>query len=65
MTQRTHFATGLVALALAAGLLTACGGSSATTTPTAGPSKPVIATDANGVAITIPATAPQRIVSLT
>lgn len=65
MRQRTHFATGLVALALAAGLLSACGGSSATATPTAGPSKPVIATDANGVAIAIPSAAPQRIVSLT
>ena len=59
--------TGLMSLALAAGLLSACGAGSTATqgTPTTGLTKPIIATDATGVAITIPANAPQRIISLT
>lgn len=50
-----------VASLLALGLA-ACGASSATTT---GPTQPLIAQDANGTPIVIPATAPQRIVALT
>jgi iron complex transport system substrate-binding protein len=46
-------------------LLAACGSSSATGGTTTGSTKPLLDKDANGTAITIPATAPQRIVSLT
>lgn len=55
--------TSVAILALVAALaLGACGPAAATTT---GPAKPLLATDANGTTIVIPAQAPQRIVSLT
>jgi iron complex transport system substrate-binding protein len=50
---------------LSALLLAACGSTSATGGTTTGSTTPLLAKDANGTAITIPATAPQRIVSLT
>ncbi len=62
--SRTLFSLTLLAL-LSALLLAACGSTGATGGTTTGSTKPLLAKDANGTAITIPATAPQRIVSLT
>ncbi len=53
----------LGALSLATLALAGCG--SSTTSTSAGPEQPVIAKDANGTPIVLPAKAPQRIVSLT
>jgi iron complex transport system substrate-binding protein len=61
--SRLSLALTLIALTCAL-LLAACGSSSATG-GTTGSTTPLLAKDANGTAITIPATAPQRIVSLT
>jgi iron complex transport system substrate-binding protein len=46
-------------------LLAACGATNASGGTNTGSATPLLAKDANGTAITIPATAPQRIVSLT
>lgn len=55
----------LTLLALTCALLLAACGSTSGTGGTTGSTTPLLKTDANGAAITIPATAPQRIVSLT
>jgi iron complex transport system substrate-binding protein len=55
-------ASTLLAVPLLIAILTGCG-SGATATPT-GPEKPLLAKDANGTPIVIPAKAPERIISL-
>jgi ABC-type Fe3+-hydroxamate transport system substrate-binding protein len=55
----------LTFLALICALLLAACGTTSATGGTTGSSTPLLAKDANGTAITIPATAPQRIISLT
>jgi iron complex transport system substrate-binding protein len=62
--SRASLALTLLAL-ICALLLAACGSSSATGGATTDSTAPLLKTDANGTAIVIPATAPQRIVSLT
>jgi iron complex transport system substrate-binding protein len=67
MTRNTssRLSLALTFLALICALLLAACGSSSATGGTTGSTTPLLAKDANGTAITIPATAPQRIVSLT
>jgi iron complex transport system substrate-binding protein len=62
--SRISFALAFLAL-ICALLLAACGSSGATGGTSTGSTKPLLEKDANGTAITIPATPPQRIVSLT
>lgn len=64
-TRRTQVLL-LLALTLCLAMLVAgCASSSVSTSNTPAPQKPLISADAHGTAITIPAKAPQRIVSLT
>src|SRR5215831_7166485 len=64
LSSRTPLVLTFLALTCAL-VLAACGSSGATGGTTTGSTTPLLKTDANGTAITIPATAPQRIVSLT
>jgi iron complex transport system substrate-binding protein len=64
LSSRTPLVLTFLALTCAL-LLAACGSSGATGGTTTGSTTPLLKTDANGTAITISATAPQRIVSLT
>ena len=63
--RRTLFAAVLLPLLALSVLLAGCGSTVSGANPTPTSQKPLIATDAHGTPITIPATAPQRIVSLT